>query len=120
MPGVQTLLPIMLTHVAKKKLTLQRLVDLTSAGAQRVFGIAGKGRLAVGYDADLTVVDLGARRMITDDWMANLSGWTPFDGFEAHGWPIGTIIRGRTVMWEDEVRGDAAGEPVRFVETLRG
>lgn len=119
MPGVQTLLPVMLTHAAEGRLSLARLVDLTSAGAQRVFGIAGKGRLAVGYDADLTVVDLGARRTITDDQMANLSGWTPFDGFETRGWPVGTIIRGQRVMWEDEVLGEPVGAPVRFTETLR-
>src|SRR3569833_1911524 len=64
MPGVQTLVPVMLTHVAVGRLTLERSVDLTSAGAERVFGIAGKGRLAEGYDADLTIVDLKARRTI--------------------------------------------------------
>ena len=118
MPGVQTLLPVLLTHVADGRLTMQRLIDLTSAGAQRVFGIAGKGRLAVGYDADVTVVDLKARRTITDDQMANLSGWTPFDGFETQGWPRGTIIRGRRVMWDDELIGAPGGQPVRFIETL--
>ncbi|WP_031552829.1 dihydroorotase [Parvularcula oceani] len=119
MPGVQTLLPVMLTHMAEGRLSMARLIDLTSAGAQRVFGIANKGRLALGYDADFTVVDLNARRVIEDSQMANLSGWTPFDGFETTGWPVGTIIRGRRVMWEDELIGDPAGEPVRFVETLR-
>lgn len=118
MPGVQTLVPIMLTHVNEGRLSIERFVDLTSHGANRVFGIAGKGRLAVGYDADITVVDLKARRTITDDWMANLSGWTPFDGMEAKGWPVGTIIRGERVMWEDEVRGAPIGKPVRFQETL--
>src|SRR6185437_10911298 len=64
MPGVQTLLPVMLNHVAEGRLTLERLVDLTSAGAQRVFNIAGKGRMAEGWDADLTIVDLKAKRII--------------------------------------------------------
>ena len=118
MPGVQTLLPVMLTHVAEGRLSLARLVDLTSAGAQRVFGTAGKGRLAVGYDADFTVVDLNRTHTIADAEMANLSGWTPFDGFEAKGWPVGTIIRGRRVMWEGELIGEPGGEPVRFMETL--
>ena len=118
MPGVQTLLPVMLTHVNEGRLTLQRLVDLTSAGAQRVFGIAGKGRLAVGYDADLTVVDLKARRVFRDEDQANLSGWTPFAGEEARGWPVGTIIRGRRVMWDDALIGEPGGAPVRFIETL--
>ncbi len=118
MPGVQTLVPVMLTHVADGKLTLERFVDLTSAGANRVFGVAGKGRLAEGYDADLTIVDLKARRTLRHEDMATRSGWTPFDGFEAKGWPVATIIRGRVVMRDDEVVVEGAGEPVRFQETL--
>ncbi len=120
MPGVQTLLPVMLTHVAEGRLTLERLVDLTSHGPNRVFGIAGKGRIAEGYDADFTVVDLKARRIIKHEDMATRSGWTPFDGFEAKGWPIATIIRGRVVMRDDEIVLRGAGEPVRFMETLEG
>lgn len=118
MPGVQTLVPVMLTHVAAGRLSLERFVDLTSAGAQRVFGIAGKGRLAEGYDADLTIVDLKARRTIRHEDMASRSGWTPFDGFEAVGWPVMTVVRGRVVMRDDEVVADGTGQPVRFAETL--
>jgi dihydroorotase len=118
MPGVQTLVPVMLTHVAEGRLTLERFVDLTSHGANRVFGIAGKGRLAEGFDADLTIVDLKARRTIQHAAMATRSGWTPFDGFEAKGWPVATIIRGRVVMRDDEVVAEGTGEPVRFMETL--
>ena len=118
MPGVQTLVPVMLNHVAEGRLTLERFVDLTSHGPNRIFGMAAKGRLAVGYDADITVVDLEAKRTITDDAMANISGWTPYDGMEVTGWPVGTIIRGHRVMWEDEVLGTPIGAPVRFQETL--
>jgi dihydroorotase len=120
MPGVQTLLPVMLTHVAEGRLTLERLVDLTSHGANRLFGLADKGRLAVGFDADLTVVDLKARRTITHAMMASRVGWTPFDGMEARGWPMATIIRGRIVMRDDEVATPHLGQPVRFLETLAG
>lgn len=118
MPGVQTLLPVMLTHVAEARLSLERLVDLTSHGANRVFGLADKGRLAVGYDADLTVVDLKAERTIRHEDMATRVGWTPFDGFLAKGWPMATIIRGRTVMRDGEIIAPALGQPVRFAETL--
>ncbi|HEX4095670.1 MAG TPA: dihydroorotase [Caulobacteraceae bacterium] len=118
MPGVQTLVPVMLTHVAAGKLTLERFVDLTAHGPQRVFGVAEKGRLAVGYDADFTVVDLKARRTIRNEDMANRSGWTPFDGFEATGWPVATIIRGVQVMRDDEVIAPGTGRPIRFLETL--
>ena len=118
MPGVQTLVPLMLTHVANGRLSLERFIDLTSAGAQRVFGTANKGRMAVSYDADLTIVDLKAKRTITHDQQATRCGWTPFDGVEATGWPMATIVRGRVVMRDGELIGSAHGRPVRFMETL--
>lgn len=118
MPGVQTFIPVMLDHVAAGRLSLERLVDLTSHGPNRLFGIAGKGRLAVGYDADITVVDLKAKRKISNEWIASKCRWTPYAGKEVTGWPRGTIIRGRTVMWDDEIIGAAGGRPVRFQETL--
>jgi dihydroorotase len=115
MPGVQTLVPIMLDHVNAGRLSLARFVDLTSAAAQRLFGIVRKGRIAVGYDADFTIVDMRAQRVIEDDWIASKAGWTPFAGRKVQGWPIGTVIRGRRAMWEGEL-GQAAGQPVRFGE----
>ena len=118
MTGVQTLLPLMLNHVAEGRLSLQRLVDLTSAGAQRIYNIAGKGRMALGYDADVTLVDLAARRVIEAKWIASKAGWTPFDGMAITGWPMGTIIRGRIVMRDGALAGPPAGQPVRFVDTL--
>ncbi|GGZ36339.1 dihydroorotase [Asticcacaulis endophyticus] len=118
MPGVQTLLPVMLTHVNNGKLSLERLVDLTSAGAQRVFGVAGKGRMAEGYDADITLVDMNHKRVLKHENMRSRCGWTPFDGFEAHGWPKATIIRGKVVMRDDEIVLPSRGESCRFMETL--
>ena len=114
MTGVQTLVPIMLDHVNAGRLTLERFVDLTSAGPQRLFGIRGKGRIAVGYDADLTIVDLKRRETITNGWIQSRCGWTPYDGVKVTGWPVGTFVRGRRVMWEGEILGAAHGEPVRF------
>ncbi|HBD33389.1 MAG TPA: dihydroorotase, partial [Cupriavidus sp.] len=73
--------------------SLQRFVDLTSAGPARIFGVEGKGRIALGYDADLTLVDLEARRTIRNDWIASVSGWTPYDGIGVTGWPIHTVVR---------------------------
>lgn len=118
MPGVQTLLPLLLDHMNAGRLTLERVVDLTSAGPQRVFGIAGKGRIACGYDADFSIVDLKARWTIEDDWIASRCGWTPFAGMEIAGRPVATIIRGRAVMRDGSLVGKPAGKPVRFVETL--
>ena len=118
MTGVQTLVPIMLDHVNAGRLSLMRFVDLTSAGPARVFGIASKGRIAVGYDADITVVDLKRRQTITNDWIASRAGWTPYHGVEVTGWPVGTLVRGHKVMWEGSVSAPGQGERVRFLETL--
>jgi dihydroorotase len=118
MPGVQTLVPLMLDHVNSGRLSLLRLVDLTSAGPARIFGIAGKGRIAVGYDADLTVVDLKRRQTITDQWIAARAGWTPYRGMSVTGWPVGTFVRGHRVMSEGQVLAPARGERMRFLESL--
>ncbi|KQO68996.1 dihydroorotase [Methylobacterium sp. Leaf469] len=118
MTGVQTLVPIMLDHVAAGRLSLARFVDLTSAGPKRLFGIARKGRLSVGYDADVTVVDLKRRETIRNAWIASKCGWTPYDGVTVTGWPVGTVVRGAPVMWQGELTAPSRGEAVVFEETL--
>lgn len=116
MTGVQTLVPVMLDHVNAGRLTLERFVDLTSHGPQRLFGLVGKGRIAVGYDADFTVVDMARKETIRNDWIESRCGWTPYDGVEVQGWPVGTIVRGMTAMWDGEIATKATGEPARFLE----
>lgn len=118
MTGVQTLVPMMLDHVNAGRLSLERLVDMTSAGPMRLFGIAGKGRIASGYDADFTIVDLKRRETIRNQWIKSKCGWTPYDGVSVTGWPVGTVVRGHRVMWEGELVAPARGEAVRFNETL--
>lgn len=118
MTGVQTLVPIMLDHVNAGRMTLERFVDMTSHGPNRLFNLAGKGRIAVGYDADLTVVDMNREETIRDEWIESKAGWTPYDGVKVKGWPVGTIIRGHTVMWQGQLQTPAQGEPIRFMETL--
>ena len=118
MTGVQTLVPLLLDHVNAGRLTLQRFVDLTSAGPARLFGIAGKGRAAVGYDADLTIVDMKRRETIRNSWIASRVGWTPYDGKEVVGWPVGTFVRGAKVMWEGELVTPSSGAPMRFWNAL--
>ncbi|WP_374465840.1 dihydroorotase [Ferrovibrio sp.] len=118
MPGVQTLLPLLLDHMNQGKLTLQRLIDLTSAGAQRLFNLSGKGRIALGYDADFTVVDLKAKRTIEENWLKSKCGWSPFTGMSVTGWPMATIVRGQFAMRDGEL-GQPIGRPVRFLDTLQ-
>ena len=116
MTGVQTLVPIMLDHVNAGRLSLSRFVDLTSHGPQRLFNIAGKGRMMAGYDADLTIVDLKRSETIEDKWIRSRCGWTPYAGKRVTGWPVGTIVRGRRVMWQGDLVDASGGEPVRFME----
>ena len=118
MPGVQTLATILLDHVNKGNLTLERFIDLTASSPQRIFGIAGKGRIVLGYDADFTIVDMNLTREIQNSWIASTCRWTPFDGMKTKGWPVATILRGRAVMRDFAATGAAAGQPVRFVDTL--
>jgi dihydroorotase len=118
MTGVQTLVPIMLDHVNAGKLTLERFVDLSSHGPNRIFAMARKGRIAAGYDADFTIVDMKRRETIRNGQAGSKAGWTPYDGKEVTGWPVGTVVRGRRVMWEGEIVTPGTGEPVLFSEAL--
>jgi dihydroorotase len=119
MPGVQTLVTILLDHVNKGEMSLERFVDLTASGPQRIFGLAGKGRIARGYDADFTIVDMGLSRTIENSWIASRCGWTPFDGMKTKGWAVAAILNGQIVMRDFALTGAARGKPLRFVETLK-
>ena len=112
--GVQTIVPVMLDHVNAGRLSLPRLVDLMCAGPARVYGALGKGRLAAGYDADFTLVDMKRQRRIEESWIVSPCGWTPFAGMQVTGWPVGVILRGAMAMREDEVLGAPRGRLVRF------
>jgi len=117
--GVQTIVPVMLDHVNAGRLSLSRLVDLMCAGPARVYGVVGKGRIAAGYDADFTLVDMQAERTITNDWIVSPCGWTPFDGRRVRGWPVATVVRGHIVMRDGALIGEPQGALVRFGDTLR-
>lgn len=117
-PGVQTLLGVMLNHVNAGKLSLERLADMMAEGPHRIHQIANKGRIARGYDADFTIIDLKAKHTITNAEQASKCGWTPFDGTTVTGWPMMTIIRGHVVMRDGALAGTPIGRPVLFRETL--
>lgn len=112
--GVQTMLPLMLSQVNEGRLSLLRLAQLLAEGPARVYGAVGKGRIVAGNDADFSVVDLGARRTIENDWIASQCGWTPFAGVNCVGWPMATIIRGQVVMYEGQVTGEPVGRVLNF------
>jgi len=118
-PGVQTLLPVMLEHVHAGRLTLTQLTELLANGPARAYNMARKGRIAVGLDADLCLVDLAAERVIEDAWIVSRSGWTPYDGMRVHGWPVATVLRGQILVRDEQLIGEQDGAPIRFADTLR-
>jgi len=117
--GIQTIVPLMLDHVSAGRLSLSRLADLMCAGPARVYGAKTKGRLAVGMDGDVTVVDMKKTRTIEDSWIVSPCGWTPFAGHRCSGWPVMTVVRGHIAMRDDEVQGAPKGKPVDFIDTRR-
>ncbi len=116
-PGVQTLVPIMLNHVYEGRLTLRKFTELVTENPRRVFGIKNKGRLRQGFDADITIVDLKKEMTIDNSWIASRCGWTPFHGMRVTGWPTHTIVGGKLVMEADQVVTPHQGQAVDFVDT---
>ena len=115
MPGVQTLLPLMLNHYNLGRLSLEKLVQLTSSNSARIFGIHNKGLIAKGYDADLVLVDLKKKWKIDKKWLASKCGWSPFEGMNLKGYPDTTIVGGNIVVQNGELIGNPAGKALAFL-----
>jgi dihydroorotase len=114
MPGVQTLVPVMLNHVHEGRLSLTHFTRLVTENPRRVFGVKNKGRVEVGYDADFTIVDLKKSRVIENSWIASKCAWTPYDGLRVTGWVTHTILKGQIVMEADTVVIPHSGQAVDF------
>jgi dihydroorotase len=114
MPGVQTLVPMLLTHIHEGRMSLERFVEMVGENPRRLFGCASKGRIEVGLDADFTIVDLKKEQIIEDKWIVSRCGWTPFNGMKATGWPTHTIIAGKTIMQNGELLLPGQGQKVLF------
>jgi len=114
MPGVQTLLPVMLNHVNDGKLTLVQLMNLICENPAKIFGIVGKGYIKENYDADFTIVDMNKIIEIKNEKIESKCGWSPFDGHKFKGTPVYTIINGNIKMKDGEILGEASGRPIKF------
>ena len=114
MPGVQTLLPILLNEVSKNIISINDVVRLTSYNPKRIFKVKNKGLIKKGYDADFTFVDLNKRQKISNRMIKSKCGWTPFHGMNIQGWPIGTMIMGKKVFWKDKLVSKPTGQPLKF------
>jgi dihydroorotase len=112
--GVQTLLPLMLNHVSAGRLSLEHLVKLISQNPAKIYGARSKGGIEIGKDADFSVVDMKAKRMIHHGWIKSRCAWTPYDGMTVTGWPIMTILRGQIAMRDDTVFSNVIGRKISF------
>jgi dihydroorotase len=114
MPGVQTLMPVMLNHVNDGKLTLSQLVKLVCENPVKIFGIQNKGFIKEQYDADFTIIDMQKTLEIKNENIESKCGWSPFDGFKFKGTPVSTIIGGKIKMQDGKISGEPEGEPLKF------
>ncbi len=113
MPGVQTLLPVMLDHVNKGKLKIEQLIKLVCENPCDLFGIKNKGYIKENYDADLTIVDMNKEIVIKDNWIESKCGWTPFNNHKVKGFPTATIVNGEIIMENGKIK-IPKGEPLIF------
>ena len=114
MPGVQTLMPVMLNHINEGKLTLKQLINFVCENPVKIFGIKGKGFIKEGFDADFTIVDMNKKITIKNKNIESKCGWSPFDGVEFKGTPVSTIIAGKIKMNDGKILGDPDGTPLKF------
>ena len=114
MPGVQTLMPIMLNHINEGRLSLEQLINLVCENPVKIFGIKNKGFIKEGYDADFTVIDMNKTIKIENKKIESKCGWSPFDGDEFKGTPVATIIAGNIKMKDGEIVGEPDGTPLQF------
>jgi dihydroorotase len=102
MPGVQTMLPAMLTLAREVDLSIPRLVALLCENPARLYGIQGKGALREGYDADLVLVDPDRPRLVEASMIESKCGWSPYEGRILTGWPVHVVLNGRLAVREGE------------------
>lgn len=109
-PGIETMLPLLLDAVNKGRLTLQQLARLTSENPARLFGIRNKGKMEIGYDADVVLVDMNAEKKVKNDELFTKCKWSPFNGWKLKGWPVTTIVNGNIVYDGGKINGIKAKE----------
>ncbi|MBI3034202.1 dihydroorotase [Candidatus Woesearchaeota archaeon] len=114
MPGLETMMPLMLDAVNRNALSLQKLVELASSSPASVFGIRGKGRIEQGFDGDFTIVDMKKTKTIKNDELFTKCGWSPFNGWKLKGAVTHTIVCGRLVFNNGEIASNSPGKEADF------
>ena len=114
MPGVQTLLPVMLDWFARGEIELEKVVQLTSENPAKLYQIKDKGFISPGMDADLVLVDLKGKQDVTRDWLESKCGWSPLEGRTLQGKITHTLVKGKAIVSDSTLVGEPSGEMVRF------
>jgi dihydroorotase len=114
LPAVENVLALMLNEVHAGRITLERVVASMCDAPARVWDIVNKGRLAVGYDADVALIDLSKTQTIDNDQQLTKSGWSPWHGESLTGWAVRTIVMGRTVFQDDRVDANHRGQAAKY------
>ena len=114
MPGVETSLPLMLTQAMQERCSLAQVVNWMSTAPAKAYGIENKGAIAIGYDADLVLVDLQNYRPVVREELLTKCGWSPFEGWNLTGWPVITIVGGQIVFERGKLHTDVRGQALTF------
>ena len=114
MPGVQTILPIMLNHMNDGKIKLNQIIKFLCENPVKIFGIKNKGYIKKDFDADFTIVDLNKVIEIKNENIESKCGWSPYNGHKFKGTPIYTIIGGEIKMQDGKIIGEPTGKPLSF------
>lgn len=113
-PGNETVLPLLLNAVNDNKLSLKKLVELTSLNPAKIFGIKNRGKVKEGYYADLTIIDLNLEKEVKNEELLTKCGWSPFNGWNLKGWPVMTIINGNVVFDNGKIN-NIKGKEVEYI-----
>ncbi len=114
LPGVQSIVPLMLDHLNQGNLSLKQLVDYLCLNPLKLYKIQNRGPIEVGASADLSIVDLKEEKVMQEDWFLYQCGWSPFAGEKVTGWPKGVFLSGQKAMWESEILGKQKGKMMEF------
>jgi dihydroorotase len=114
MPGVETSLPLMLTQAMEGRCTVAQVSNWMSTAVAKAYKIPNKGAIAVGYDADLVLVDLNNYRPVVRQELETKCGWSPFEGWNLTGWPVITIVGGQIVYEKGVLHPEVRGKALTF------
>ena len=114
MPGVQTMLPVLLRFVQEGRLELSTVVEMASAAPARLYGLDGKGAINPGMDADIVLCDLGEAHRLSRWDVQSKCGWSPFEGSLIGAFPRAVYVRGRLAAADGKPVGLPSGRPASF------